>query len=180
MDWLKTAALFVGLWLALEVAQLLLGAALWPASRILKRVYTPPHGFAMLTITWAAAAASVWYGWTAGVGRPILGIVLVIGAPVAALLATLTYRDQRLEAFGLPPKVTEVPRHLGLPTRVLLGIGATVSFAFGAFHVYALGWSEWHTMLAFTALGVVLAYTTFVGRYPALFLLFLGATERER
>lgn len=113
LDWLKAAGIFVALWIAFELAHLLLTPAIRPVGRALNRLYTPPHGGWVLFATWVGAFAGLWIGWNADSDQPILGIASMIVAPVIAMFATLVYRDQRRARRGLPAVVTEVPETLG-------------------------------------------------------------------
>lgn len=89
-EWLIGLAGSVGAWIIIELG----GAAiLEPVLKPLARLYDPPHGTAVLVLTWIAAVASLWVAFQIGDDWPTLAVALVmLGIPIA-LIASFTYRD---------------------------------------------------------------------------------------
>jgi hypothetical protein len=179
LDWLKAAGIIIALWIALELAQFIFAPGLRPVGRAFSRLYAPPHGRWVLFATWALAVIGIWTGWSADSDRRVLGIVSMLVVPTIAMFATLAFRDERRGSLGLPPAAIEVPARLGIFSRIVLGAGSAVALGSGVFGAIAGGWSAWEGVAALLLLAVVLGYAAATGRFPVLFLMFLGARERE-
>lgn len=177
MALLKAAAVVVALALAVEIARWLLGPVLRPLGRALRRLYTPPHGTVGLIATWAAAIGGFWAAFIVGAERPGLAATLALGGPLAALVATLVYRDQRRESRGLPPVITELPANISPTGRVMLGTGAAASLMLAIFLSLTLGWLAWEPVAAMLVLSGVMGYAALRARYPAVLVNVLGARK---
>lgn len=74
--------------------------SLRPLGRRLAPLYAGSHGIVALAATWALAATGMWAAFAVSGRSIVLAIALVLGAPLAAGLALLAFRDARRAARG--------------------------------------------------------------------------------
>jgi len=141
MSWLLNAILTLLTIVMIEITGELLHIVLRP----LRRLYRPPHGAAVLALTWGVCVILFVLGCRADPNRFLLKTGLILGTTTVAGLASLTYRDERRQAQGLPP--VTMPTHLGRKGRFFCGALALLSIG-GAAAAGLVGGGEYWLSIA--------------------------------
>ena len=168
-------------WAGLGTTFVLVFAAQWLLVGRWRHLYAPPHGAALLGLTWAVALVGLSVGFRFGAGAPLLGMALVVGLPAVALVASFAFRDRRREAVGLPPVRVRVPRHLGAGERILWGAAA---LAIAAWMIWDVVGAEEQIVFGFLLSRLLFAvwfgHAAWAGRFSRSFRAAFDAEETER
>lgn len=175
MDWFIGIAIAVAGWFALEIAGDIAGEWLRP---ILNRLYSPPHGGALLACTWLAAGALVGLAlvkseWSEGWRSAVT--IIPVGV---ALFASFIYRDERRRTLGLPEIVTVVPDRFSWRARIGLALLGCLALLMAYFSFIMNGWPAWLEALGFLAFALATGYVAITGRMPDMLIASIGARKK--
>jgi hypothetical protein len=163
MDWFLTIGAGFLIWLLVDA----LSPLLHPVFRAAARLYRPPHGTAVLAVTWIAAVALTVWAFTRGESTPRLATAAAVLSVPIALLATLTCRDSGRAAQNRPPVQHTLPARLGALGRTAALLVALASAAAAALLWPPGRWDDllgWIGCLSGAAVGAVASIT---GKVPA-------------